>query len=285
MFTNRSIRTAVVGLGLTIACTVVNGGDSLLSRGSLVERTEPNPPTAVAPDTPAASEPAEQAFDEARLDAALRAAGFVPTVADGDRTIEITMAAETAGLQIDLVGDRLAFVLPLGTIPSERLRDVLQANGRVAPASFVLNASEQRLELRMSVRHVGLTPELLKAEIDHLANVATETASVWKSTGQQPEAPASAEKRTLNLVGRWVVDLPQGGGFVLRLEQTRSFVLGHRKPDGVIDRSEGTFDLRDGQLVLKHADGSQLAGAIEAVDENSFRYSIGSGDGLVFERK
>jgi hypothetical protein len=322
-------RAAAVALLLSASgASLYAGDDDLFTDGLIGQGVEkPKEPERYELDEyDRGSAPENLSLDS--LDDRLREAGLSPRIDDGNRVVDITVAGVSVPVLVDVSGEKVTLVVQLASVPSgsspnpTQLRQMLQANQVIAPAFFVFNATDNRLEMRRVMRNVGVTKEVLKAEFDHLANASGASTQLWtiadnpaqppldaqppvqsrpaqppadagppagappaQARPAQPSQPSGSQPSGNGLAGRWVVELKQGGGFVIRFDQDGKFLLAHVKADGKIDRSEGKFQIANGQLVLKSDDGSTLQGQFAAIDTNRFTFAVGSGEGLTFNRR
>jgi hypothetical protein len=170
-----------------------------------------------------------------------------------------------------------------------RLMGLMEANQKYGPAFFTFSRQTKQIQLRRAVSNHNMTASHLKLQIDIMALVVTQTTSLWSGQAasqttpseskSQPQSPAVSRE-----VGRWVVELKNGGGFALLLNADGSFVLMHRKPDGTADTSRGTYTLADGKLTLKISGEPDLVGKVTFSTNNEFKFVVGNGSGLNFKR-
>ena len=131
-------------------------------------------------------------LDGARLGAALGAIGYQPREVRNEAGVEYeivlhlrTGAAVTTRVTLSKDGSLVWLVawlrkLPPGrTISGNAVLDMLVENDAIGPTHFSYNERARWFFLNSPVVNQDLTPERLRGEIDHVANIAARTEPLW----------------------------------------------------------------------------------------------------------
>lgn len=131
-------------------------------------------------------------LDAAGLRAALTAVGYQPREVKNEAGVEYeivlrlrTGAAVTTRAALSKDGSLVWLVawlrkLPPGrTISGNAVLDMLVENDAIGPTHFSYNERVRWFFLNSPVVNQDLTPERLRGEIDHVANIAARTEALW----------------------------------------------------------------------------------------------------------
>lgn len=300
---SRTLRVGAIMLLLSVVGHSVRA-DDLFSRRPLQSAIDDSViSTPKQPVTPRETEsPVPQKnVDEGSLEKMLQQTGYsVKQIKDAGLLIQIKAGKWTIPTLVSLSKDGsqvwMAMVLKTLTnvsdLDADRLIGLMEANRKYGPAFFTFNRETKRIELRRAVRNLELDAKVLKLQIDILALVAGETATLWSFDSSAGKAPSGnsgnstpSKPAVSREVGRWVSQLSGGQGFALRLDADGSFALVHRKADGSTETSRGTYTLSENKLTLKGSDQPALEGTVTFSSNDAFNFVIGNGNGLRFERK
>ena len=186
-------------------------------------------------------------------------------------------------------------------IPKDKLLELLQANRKYAPSSFGYSSKRKRTELYHMLKNQVISGQKLRDEIDRLATIASETASLW-SFGTKSQTPASksqtpgtelattpteSPKTTPSLAGKWVATRSANEAFAIKLNADGTFLLVYVNK-GKQTRSNGKFSRNGQQLTLEGSGGVRLSGTVSGQTEKEFQFlpanSAAGTANLVFKR-
>lgn len=236
-------------------------------------------------------------------------------ISRGEWTAPVLIQLADAGHQVRMAM-RLSELEANTIIAPKTLRGMLQANRTNWGAFFAIAGQPQRIELVKTISNNGLDSELLRTELEKLAEMAEKTRDIWnaegirlrQSTGEdeaetaEPETnesstpPASASETpqtptttttqpeakpaapaTLSLDGKWIATPTTNEAFALQIDTDSSFKLVHVKGTKST-KSKGTWTLAGTTLTLKGDDGTTIAGTV-ARKSDSFTLTMSGAGG------
>jgi hypothetical protein len=251
----------------------------------------------------------------------LRDSGLAPE-SDGEKlvTVKYQHARWTFSIILGTTEDRdeLFFVMLLSELEakqmsSEKLLALLAANREHQPAVFSFSDKRKRIELSRVIDNVEITPRVLREEMQKLAAIAENTASMWelgdldssaiahapaaappaaaqpqKGVAAAPNSPAPNATQTVassGLAGKWSASRSAKEAFAMLLKGDGSFVLVYVK-DGKQSRSTGKFTLQGSQLTLDSGNGTKIVGSVSNLSQKSFEFTPQSqgGSKLTFQK-
>jgi hypothetical protein len=190
----------------------------------------------------------------------------------------------------------LGIVLILGAvedqkkIATDKLLSLLDANRKYAPTSFAFSPKRQRFELYHLMRNRQLSGRTVRDEINRLAQIATETESLWQqktssgkaSTNPQTQTPVTSS----TLTGKWSATRSATEAFAIQFNGDGTFVLVYVNGSKQ-SRSTGKFTLSGESLTLDGQQGFRLTGTVKSLKEKEFEFlpqAAAQGSALLFKR-
>ncbi len=231
------------------------------------------------------------------LSLSLTAAGFTPK-RDGDA---VTIQVDHAGwklpmtLVVQIEQDRIVCELSLVKVDdktqlaSDSLLGLLAAGDAVGGAFFAYDDNKKLISLRSSLKNRAITARQLKQDLEQLAALAEQHASVWSKLGKKaqpvPVEKAMPEETNQNtsaprfsLVGRWGATLRGGESIAIQITKEAKFQLVHLK-SGKSSQSKGVAARSGDQLTLTGDDKVTLKGKVTQTTADKFQFTILDGKG------
>ncbi len=248
--------------------------------------------------TPAVRPGQGKVRDPEQLGRILGEAGFSAKKED-DRTASTDTVAADRSLPVEIAisedGIRLTIALLLSVVETEstlttkKLLALLEANRKHAPASFTYNSEVKRFEINRILANEKITANVLRNAIDGLAQIATETESLWQldASSKTPtsEPTAEPEMTTPSLVGRWSATRSKTEAFAIQFKADNTFDLVYVN-SGKQTKSSGKFSIEGTKLTLEGKASFRLAGTIKSAGDQEFQLLLENSTlaPLVFKR-
>ena len=230
----------------------------------------------------------------------LKSVGFEAKVASSRAvTTKKELAPWTFPVMVILSEDEtsLTIVLGLNTIEdvsqelsAKTLLKMMIASQENAPALLAYHAKRERTELSMTMKNLGLTGQLLRDTVNHLAILAKSTDKIW---ALKTEKPAQADAKTednqqptttaAGLVGKWSAARSTTEAFAVEFTANGTFNLVYIN-NGKQTKSTGKFTVTTGSLSLVGNDGLKLKGKLTMDSDNRFSLTVQNSKALVFKK-
>jgi hypothetical protein len=298
-----SLACTVFGLAIAATSLTFSAENSLFSRVRVNSVFDSSTSPISDPPRQDSSESIDEVkaklSDAGQLTRLLQNAGFEPKEV-GSRAVsaEKKLGDWSFPLVVTITDDEkwLGIVLILGAVEdqqkmaTDKLLALLDANRKYAPTSFAFSPKRQRFELYHLMKNRQLSGRTVRDEINRLAQIATETESLWQQKTSSGKASTNTQAQTATtsstLTGKWSATRSATEAFAIQFNGDGTFVLVYVNGSKQ-NRSTGKFTLSGETLTLEGQQGFRLTGTVKSLKEKEFQFlpqAAAQGSALLFKR-